>query len=274
MKGEIMDVIDVVAIVGAAAWTPQIGKWVYSFFTKPKLSIYLHSQPEIGYTSYGPIFNMSCALLSKHKDAILNKLSVVLRHDSGASYTFDWAGLSEDLSEIQDNIGSTLSIRRSSLPLVIKVLHTGVAQMFVRFQHGQFKANLRKATVSAQDRLNFMKTAGKLNTEEEVEALTSEQEYDEVMKLLHSEFIWRAGKYTVTFEFGSPNKFKYEKSEYTFELNQDDIENLRKNLDTMKLALIQGAKAASLSGYKAKPINWVWRNPELRKKGGAELPIH
>ena len=274
MKGEIMDVMNVVAVVGAAAWTPQIITWVFRFATKPKLSIYLHSQLEMGYTSLGPIFNIRCALLSKHKDAVLNKFSVILRHDSGASYTFDWAGLSEDLSEIQSPIGETVSIKKTSLPLVAKVLHTGVAQMSVRFLHEQFKVNLREASVSVMDRVSFLKTSGKFRTEEEIEALASEQVFGELMKLFDSEFIWRAGKYTVTFEFGSPNKFKYKKSEYTFELNQDDIENLRKNLDNIKLYLIEIAKIGSISDYKLKPIDWVWRNPELYEKGQAEFPIH
>ncbi len=268
-----MDVMNVVALVGAAAWTPQIVTWVYRVATRPKLSIYPHSVAEIGYKESGPIFNIRCALLSKHKDAVLNKFSVILRHDSGASYTFDWAGLSEDLSEIQNPIGPTMSIRKTSLPLIVKVLHTGVAQMFVGFSHGQFRVNLKEVSIPVIDRFNFLKTSGKLRTEEDVDALASEQVFGELMKLFDSEFIWIAGKYTVTFEFGSPNKFKYKKSEYTFELNQDDIENLRKNLENVRLALIQSAKTESISGYKPKPINWVWRNPELHKKGEAELRI-
>lgn len=261
-----MDAIDWIAIVGAAAWTPQIITWMHRALTQPKVSLHLHLLPQIGYTTLGPIFNVTFALLSEKKDAILNKISATLRHESGASYTFDWAGLSEDLSEIQNPIGPIMSIKKTSLPLVIKVLHTGVAQVFVRFLHEQFNANLRKASAPALDRFIFLKTSGKLNTEEEIEGLISEQQFVEVMKLFNSEFIWVAGKYTVKFEFGSPNKFKYKKSEYTFELSQDDIDNLRKNIDNIKLDLIQTAKVGIIPDYKPKGITWMWRNPELRKK--------
>lgn len=261
-----MNAMGWVAIVGAAAWTPQVITWVCRLLRKPKLSLHLHSQPQIGYTTLGPIFNVTCALLSEKKDAILNKFSATLRHDSGALHTFDWAGLSEDLSEIQNPIGPIMSIKKTSLPLVVKVLHTGVAQLFVRFLYEQFKVNLRKPSAPALDRFNFLKTSGKLKTEKDIEDLVSEQVFADLLKVFSSEFIWRAGKYTVTFEFGSPNKFRYKKSEYTFELSQDDIDNLRKNIENIKLDLIQSAKGGIISDYKPKEIIWLWRNPELQRK--------
>ena len=84
-----------VAIIGAAAWTPQIITWVHRALTQSKISLHLHLLPQIGYTTLGPIFNVTFALLSEKKDAILNKISSTLRHESGASYTFDWAGHSQ-----------------------------------------------------------------------------------------------------------------------------------------------------------------------------------
>ena len=125
---------------------------------------------------------------------------------------------------------------------------------------------LKKAFASALDRFNYLKSSDKLKTEQDIEELVSEQEFSEVMKLFNSEFIWAAGKYTVTFQFGSPNKFKYEKNEYLFELSQDDINELKKNIDNIKRDLIDAAKSDTISDYKRKKIAWIWRNPELRKK--------
>ena len=261
-----MDALDWVAIIGAAAWTPIIITWVYRALTKPKISLHLHTLPQIGYTTLGPIFNVTFALLSEKKDAILNKFSATLKHESGASYTFDWAGLSESLSEIENPIGPPMSIKRTVLPLVVKVLHTGVAQVFVRFLHEPFKTKLMTASASALDRFNYLKTSDKLKTEQDIEGLVSEQEFSELLKFFSSEFIWIAGKYTVTFQFQSPNKFKYKKNEYIFELSQDDINELKKNIDNIKLDLIQVAKGGIIPDYIRKEINWVWRHPELRGK--------
>ena len=266
-----MDALDWIAIVGAAAWTPQIITWVHRVLTQPKLSLHLHSEPQIGYTTFGPIFNVTFALLSEKKDAILNNISAILKHESGATYTFDWDGLSEDLSEIQNLIGETVSVKKSSLPLVIRVLHTGVAQVSVRFLHKQFKVNLRKPSALALERFNFLKTTGKLKTEQDIEGLVSEQVFSEYMKHLSSEFIWIAGKYTVTFAFGSPNKFKYKKKEYIFELSQDDINELKKNIDTIKRNMIEDGKSSIIKEYKRKEVSWIWRYPELQTKDNSKL---
>lgn len=258
--------MDCVAIVGAAAWTPQIGTWVFRTLTKPEVSLHLDSKPEIGYTSFGPIFNVRFALLSEKKDVILNKFSVKLRHESGASYTFDWDGISEDLSEIQNPMGPTMSIKKTSLPLIVKVLHTGVAQLFVRFQHKQFKVNFKKYFDPSLAQYNLLKNSGTLKTEEDINNLVLTREFNDVIKILNSEFIWSAGKYTVTFKFDSPNKFSYKEREYTFILNQDDIDILRKNIETIKVDLLEGAKVDTIPDYKRKEIYWEWRHPDLQRK--------
>ena len=252
-----------VAIIGAAAWVPQIITWLYRVLTKPTLSLYLDKIPQVGYNFLGPIFNVSFALLSGRKDIVLNKFSVKLEHESGASYVFDWVGLSEDLSEIQNPIGTTMKIKKTYLPLVVKVLHAGVAQVFVRFQHTQFKTNSKKPFANAIDKFSLLNSSGKLDTEEKIEAIISESEFDTVIKLFRSEFIWAAGKYTVTFEFGSPNKFKYKKDKYTFNLHQSDIDALRVNIDNIRDYLIQSAKTDIMPDCKRTEISWNWRNPEL-----------
>ncbi|MFA5291826.1 MAG: hypothetical protein WC496_02185 [Phycisphaerae bacterium] len=260
-----MDAMNWVSLIGAAAWTPQIVTWVYWFLAKPKISLYLHTEPEIGYTTFGPIFNINLTLLSEKRDITLNKFSIRIKHESGASYTFAWAGLSESLSEIQDPLGSTSIIKKTYLPTVIRVLHTGIAQAFVRFQHEQFKAKYKENLKVALDKFQLLKISGKLRTEKDIEDLTSEKEFAEVVKLFNSEFIWREGKYTVVFDFQSPNKFNYKKSEYIFKLSQDDIDELKKNIDNTKLSLIQTAKRDIFKNYKSEEITWVWKYPELQK---------
>ena len=264
-----MDALDWIAIIGAAAWTPQIITWVTRALTQPKVSLHLHSLPQIGYTTLGPIFNVTFALLSENKDAILNKISATLKHENGATYSLDWAGLSEALSEIENPIGETMTVKKTVLPLVVRVLHTGVAQVFVRFLHEPYTTKLRTASASAIDRFNHLKNTDKLKTEQDIEELVSEQVFSELLKFFSSEFIWIAGKYTVTFQFQSPNKFKYEKDVYIFVLSQDDINELKKNIENIKHDLIEAAKIGIISGYEMKKINWIWRNPELRKKDNA-----
>ena len=257
--------MDWVAVIGASAWTPQILKWVYQFFTRPNITLYLHPWTQVGYTTLGPIFNVSLALVSEKRDITLNNFSVSIKHESGASYTFNWDGLSEDLSEIQNPIGPPLSVKKTYLPLVVRVLHSGVAQAFVRFQHEPFKVKFKEVGKDAEEKFRFLISSGKLNTEQDIDTLASEQEFTKLIQLIHSEFIWMAGKYTVIFDFQSPNKFVYKKNKYAFALSQNDVDLLRKNINNIKLDIIQTAKSMVLQDYKTIAIPWIWRNPELRK---------
>lgn len=43
-----------VAIIGAAAWVPQVIFFLYNFFAKPKLKFIPQSTIEVGYSSLGP----------------------------------------------------------------------------------------------------------------------------------------------------------------------------------------------------------------------------
>ena len=265
MDANIMNVMDWVAIIGAAAWTPQIITWICKLATRPKISAYLHSRPEIGYTSLGPIFNIQLALISENKDAILNKFSVNLKHENGASYVFDWDGISEDLSQIENPGSLPMSVRKVSLPLVVKVLHTGVAQAFVRYQYQVYKAMHNTILKQALDCFNLLKSSGKLKNEEDIHGLEGNKEFAQLLSFYNSEFIWMAGKYTVVFSFKSPNKIKYKRDEYTFSLNQEDIENLRKNIGNIKFDLTQRAKSEIMADFKSEEISWNWIYPELKK---------
>lgn len=256
--------MDWVAVIGAAAWAPQIFTWAYRFFTKPKITLYLHSSSEIGYTGFGPIFNANLALMSEKKDITLNNFSVNVKHENGASYTFDWDGLSESLSEMQAPSGLLTSVKKIYLPLVVRVVSSGVAQAFVRYQYKPFKQKFNEAVKDAFNEFQRLRDAGRINTEQDVDGLTANKEISKLASLIDSEFIWVAGKYTLTFDFKSPSKFNYTKKKYTFSLSQEDIRELRKNLDNIKLDITQTAKGMALKGYKAKEISWIWRFPELR----------
>lgn len=260
-----MNTMDWVAIIGAGAWTPYIVKWVYRFFTRPKFTLYPNTKPQIGYTGLGPIFNIDLALLSENKAVTLNNFSINIKHENGAEFTFDWDGLSESLSEIQNPSGLPTSIRKEYLPLVVRIVPFGLAQALVRYQYEPFKRKYNDAVQSVESRFQVLRKAGKINTEKDIEGMTSEKEVTELYDLINSGFIWVAGNYSLMFDFKSPSKFSYVKKKYTFSLTQEDIDELRKNIDGIKLSLAEAAKTIALKDYKAKGISWIWKNPELRE---------
>jgi hypothetical protein len=261
-----MNTMNWVAIIGAAAWTPHIIEWLYKFFTRPKITLYPHKNPSIGYTIFGPIINIDLALLSGNREITLNNFSINIKHENGAEFTFDWNGLSESLSEIQGPSGLPTSIKKEYLPLVVRIVPLGLAQALVRYQYEPFKRKYRDAVQAVDSRFLALRKAGKINTEKDIDGLTSEREVSELFDLINSEFIWVAGNYTLMFDFKSPSKFSYVKKKYTFSLTQEDVDELRKNIDGIKLSLAETAKTIALKDYEAKEISWIWRNPELQEK--------
>src|SRR5437867_4178650 len=95
-----MTPLDWVAIVGAAAWIPQVLGWAARKLTEPSLRLVTGIAPEIGYTSFGPIFNLTCAISAERKDAIIERVSCTLEHERGQRLRLSWARLSETFSQI------------------------------------------------------------------------------------------------------------------------------------------------------------------------------
>ena len=52
-----MTAADIAAYIGAAAWLPQIGAWIYNAVSRPELKIVSAGQIEIGFSMFGPIAN-------------------------------------------------------------------------------------------------------------------------------------------------------------------------------------------------------------------------
>ncbi len=260
-----MDVMEWMALIGAAAWTPQIISWLCKYFTRPKVTLYLHQTPQIGYTTFGPIFNVNLALLSERKDIVVNKFTANIKHENGASHTFEWKGISEDISQIQNYAGLSMSVKKTSLPLVIKLTNVSVSQLFVQFQSATFNKNLLKKAKPYIEQFNFQITYGQVTKSDDIDELTESKEFVDIIGFFKSNFNWQAGKYEVVFDLQSPNKFKYEKEKYVFTLNQQDIDDLMKNIDNAKTELRDGMMLRIMPKYEVKPINWVWKNPELQK---------
>jgi hypothetical protein len=60
-------IFQILAILGALAWLPQLIIFISKWLTKPKLTIITDKDLEIGYTTFGPIFNFQIAFLAEKK---------------------------------------------------------------------------------------------------------------------------------------------------------------------------------------------------------------
>src|SRR5262249_33930948 len=113
---------EVVGYIGAAAWLPQIATWLYRWFAKPILNISIERTVEIGFTSFGPIFNLRMAFSVDRKDLIIEGFELDLVHQDGEKRTFRWEGVQEDLGETRDAVGIRQgSLTRHQKPIALKI---------------------------------------------------------------------------------------------------------------------------------------------------------
>ena len=125
--------------IGALAWLPQLFQWIKEYFTKPKLTIVSGNQIEIGYTSFGPIINLSLAILSEKKKAIVNKIDLELVHENNDTQKFSWVWFEEVLYSMDLPGSQQVSTKKNQNAIAIKIGVDDLIEKKVGFQQNTFK---------------------------------------------------------------------------------------------------------------------------------------
>ena len=252
---------EIAAYIGAAAWLPQIFIWVYHLLVKTKLKIIPEKFASIGYTSFGPIFNIRMALLAKNRDLIVDGIDVVIRHEDGDSHQMQWSGLAETFSEITDLSGNKQTVGRDQTPIAIKVGTNLFLEKLVRFQEPAFisaDATLIKKVVG---HFNFLKQARPDSYVDEV--LNSKEMFD-LIELRKKWFWWKPGKYEVDFQVRSPDKFYLDQSKFSFELSKVDLDDLLQNGISIE-ADLRNTIRSNLTDFKPEVFSWKWVSAVLMR---------
>src|SRR5258706_5590049 len=123
------------AFVGAAAWLPQIGQWLYGWLARPALRISSGPTIELGYqNNYGQIDNPSLAISTSRKDAVIERMTVEVRHEQGDTHLLTWVALNESFSEIRNPSGETLEVAKNQAAIALKISTLGLTEKKVLFQ--------------------------------------------------------------------------------------------------------------------------------------------
>ena len=72
-----MDTYSWLSIIGAGAWTYPLGVAIHRVAVKPKIRISPGENVQIGYTGLGPIVNLHCAISTRRKDALIERIEAV-----------------------------------------------------------------------------------------------------------------------------------------------------------------------------------------------------
>lgn len=251
---------EIAAYIGASAWLPQIGGWIYRLFAKPKVLILTESAAELGFTSYGPIFNLRIAFSASRKDAIIDNLEVVIRHQNGDTHIFRWVGYTEAVSQITDASGVKQHVEKDQSAIALKITTTQLLEKHVKFQDKAFREEIMIFGSSAIEELNYLR---KTDPNYRDTALKSKK-FSDLIDVYRKHFWWKEGKYTFRFKCSSPNRTTLTDETFAFELRKDDIEALEQNIPLLKTEY-ENLLKGDLPEYKQQRVFWNWRNPVISK---------
>jgi hypothetical protein len=250
---------DIIALVGAAAWLPQIATWVYRVVARPRVRIIPDKEVQIGFTTYGPIFNLRVGLAVERKDAIVDGVFVELTHESGATHRLDWVGMIETFSQIIGPAGIRQSVERESPPIALKLSTNALQEKLIRFQESKFHDSKRPLESAVSNHLNYLRS----RTENFRKETLNSKETQALLDFYRQAFWWKAGAYRVVFGVSSPDRASIKNEIYTFSLSQSDVDGLSSNVNTVKMDL-EALLNSDLEGFKHPVIPWSWKNLTLQ----------
>ncbi len=251
----VISTTDIVAYLGAAAWLPQLLTWSYNLLKKPSVTIKSAKSVEIGYTGLGPIFNLNLSLNVNKKDTLIDFLGVIIKHEDGSEYEFEWAGSTEIVSQITSIHGENQTIQRNNTPIQIKLSTLSLTEKLFRFRESEFVISQQLELAKLIEHLVYTKRKATTDHEE----LMNSKEVDDYLKFIRAGFMWKAGTYEVTFVVRSPEKINFNHDQLNFHLDQDNIDLLMKNIEQVILYI------SSFIGNQPDNSSWLWVYPWLKK---------
>ena len=237
------------AIIGAFAWLPTIIQWIKEYFNKPILTIVSGIQAEIGFTSFGPIINLSLAFLSEKKKAMVNKVELELVHENNDTQKFSWVWFEELLYSMDLPDFQQINTKRNQSAIAIKIGVDELIEKKVGFQQNTFKNEYDKHYKQlTEDAIEFYQLG---KSPEELKITTS---YRQLYDLLTNSFNWKVGKYKVKISAHISTDNIIANHEFNFSLSSLDVKLLHTNIENCHLNL---AKTFIVKETEVRQWQWV-----------------
>lgn len=263
-----MEPFEWVALVGAAAWLPHVGNWIYRTLVTPKIHFVPDRELELGYTNYGPIINVRASLFADRKDAIIEEIFLTATHERGRQIALVWQSYIEKFSEIRSATGETAEASRDQPATALRASTLLPIDRFIRFQDPDFQRRWRSLindVVTEQARLEAAEGY-------QPEMLLQSREYHALMEHLRHSFPWEAGTYSLKFRIkvlGLRGEFS---GSSQFTLTNGDIDRLRETVSRV-IADIE-AVVRNVPQDERKPLQLNWAAPHLSAKDlGLKRPV-
>lgn len=250
-----MTVLDWAAVLGALAWTPHLASWIASWISKSQIRVVTSRTAEIGFTTYGPRFNLRLAFSVSKKDIVISEIKIRLTHEGGEEKVLEWEGIVQHLGKMTLPNAGAMPYEKEHSVLAIKLNQKDIEERFIRFQDTAFFANQKDYLDKALKKMAYLQGEQTY----EAEAFLRSEEMVELYNFTKHAYSWKPGKYKFVIEIKSPEKFSITDNVLEFNLSPIAIENLHSN----KALLEVDYRRSVLGGVD--PTNWQWENPALSK---------
>lgn len=249
-----MKLIDIIAILGALAWLPQIISWVYNWMRKPKLTIYHDGEAEAGYIKNGNVFNLRFSFLAREKNALIDDIELLLVDKDGASHNLKWMWYSETFYELQGPAGNSTMAKQQNA-IAINVFKEVLVEKFIGFQSVSFLEKRKQLAYKLSTLIENQRINGDIN----IDIIRCSQEYNELIRLYKNSFLWKPGEYSATAKVHIADTNETIEHNFSFALSELEVDTLHKNIEFTK----------SILDYEfidsSKELNgaWLWAKPNI-----------
>jgi hypothetical protein len=259
-----MTAFDWIAIVGAAAWVPQVLGWAARHLVTPRLRVIPVRAPEIGYTSLGPIFNLPCAISAERKDAVIERVSATITHQNGQSTSFRWTTLNETLSQLRNQEGLT-EVGKNQTAVALKVSTLVLTEKQIGMQERSFEEDSRQLMTALGDEQDHLKN---IEPVAYPQLTLKSKQFGDLIAFANKRFVWQEGRYSVRLELRLVGVKNPTVQMFSFTLNALEVNRLRQNLEEIE-RYVRELIQPPLEG-QASPYRWNWAYPPLEQ---SDLPV-
>jgi len=252
---------EIAAYIGAAAWFPHIATWIYRKVVQPVVTIVPDKYAEVGFTSFGPIFNLRMAFSTENRDLIIDGFELLMQHSDGDTHTLRWSGLAETFGDVTDAAGNRQVISRDQVPIALKIGTESLIEKLVRFQEPRYHEEDRRVLLNLTAHNNFLKRS---SPTDHIAQTLSSRECSSVIETRQNSLWWKAGCYQITLLLTSPRKFKLKHSQFHFDLTSIDIDRLKQNTSAIESDL-RNIISSESPDFTLEPVNWNWATVKLLK---------
>lgn len=251
-----MGAFEWIAVVGAAAWLPQIGLLVYRFLVEPVVHLVPVTETELTFNSQGPVFNLRAALIAQRKDAVIVEMTAVFRHEHGREIALIWESFVEKFSELTTQQGERGEFARDQIATALRVNTAVPTEKLFRFRDAEFRRRHRELSDKADDSLNRIAR----DDPSPVEAFLRSREFTDLVSFYNNSFPWQPGRYNLeigTRLLGSRARYAANTS---MTLSQDEVDRIRGNLPLQAQRLEQIVRRVPVA-EQVMPNHWI--TPEI-----------